>query len=78
MDDNINLHVNPDSILVITREGLLKRLKCPFRVVLNESINVLETDVEYNVQAVYLSNENVMLYVIRGNCYYYFYFIILG
>lgn len=78
MDDNINLHVNPDSILVITREGFLKRLKCPFKVILNEPIHALEIDVEYNVQAVYLSNENIMLYVIRGNCYYYFYFIILG
>jgi hypothetical protein len=77
MENGINTQINPESILIVTKEGVLLRLRCPFKAILVlEVANFKEGDV-YSVQAVYLDNNSIMLYVICGSPYYYHYFEII-
>ena len=77
MNEDLNKHVNPESLLIITKEGILQRLRCPFKCLLIYEVENLHLGETYQVQAVLLDKQSIMLYVIRGNTYYYYYFIIL-
>ncbi|MDP2384822.1 MAG: hypothetical protein Q8M29_00490 [Bacteroidota bacterium] len=74
MVDDVNSNVNPESILVVTNKGVLKRLRCPFKAILIDECPPLFIYTEYKIQAVLMSGEGLMLFVIEGNKYYYFYF----
>lgn len=77
MDNGINTQINPESILVVTKEGVLMRLKCPFKAVLVIEVGNLKETQIYFIQAVYLDGNFIMLYVVEGAPYYYHYFEIL-
>lgn len=67
--------VSTTSILVVDREGNLKRLHCPFRVV---AIVELPPDIAlgafYMVEAVKMTLELKEVYIIEGNGYFIWYF----
>ena len=67
-----------ESLLFITKKGCLKRLKTPFKALLIVQVGELKENETYLVTHVIMSVEEIMSYTIRGNPYYYFYFIILG
>ncbi len=69
---------NHESLLIITNEGVLKRLKTPFRALLIVSITDLEKDQIYLVNAVISNMDNILMYGVKGYSYYYYYFIIIG
>jgi hypothetical protein len=77
MENGINTQTSSDSILVITKEGILKRLKCCFKALLIIELSNLRKDEIYSIQAVYYDSNSVLLYVVEGTSYYYFYFEIL-
>ena len=76
--EETELVVNPDSILVVTEKGILKRIKCPFSVRSLIAIDELKENQLYLVHAVILNKDLIMVYFIRGKPYCYYYFIILG
>jgi hypothetical protein len=70
-------NVNPESILIIDKEGALKRKRCPFKALLIISVANLCLDEIYSVQAVLIDSDNVMVYYVKGLPYHYYYFAIL-
>ena len=77
MDEELNKLVSPESILIIDSKGVLRRLKCPFKVEYTLGDAVLVVGVIYMVQAVAIDEENIMVYFVRGKPYYYYLFLIL-
>lgn len=75
--DEINRYCRPDSILVIGRDGVLRRLHCPFKVVTLHGTQVSKQDQVVFVDAVRISDELVMLYVINKFAIPFYYFAIL-
>jgi hypothetical protein len=66
-----------DSILIITREGQLERIYCPFLVKVIITIPPLNEGDIKQVTAVKVSLELIDVYIIEGRAYYYFNFIIV-
>jgi len=63
-----------DNILVITSEGQLERIYCPFLVIVVISIPpLIEGDIK-QVTAVKVSLELIDVYIIEGRAYYHFNF----
>ena len=63
--------VSTTSILVIDRNGILKRLHCPFKVVaLVEIPPQIIAGVSYLVDAVKMTLELKEVYIIKGKGYY--------
>ena len=76
MDDD-SIKLSNESILVVNQKGVLKRIKTPFRAIVIIAIgNYNENDVCI-VQALYLSKEHLLIYYIKGEAFYYYYFAIL-
>jgi hypothetical protein len=73
----INKYCSPFSILIIGKDGVLKRIVCPFNVVTIHDSSVAKKDQIVSVEAVRLSEDLIMLYVIRKIAMPYFYFIII-
>ncbi len=71
-------YFNHESLLVVTDKGVLKRLKTPFKVFLIIGVNRLKGGELYQVDAVITSMEQVMLYAIEGESYFYSWFIVIG
>ena len=69
--------VGTDSILVITSEGKLIRLYCPFRVICRVNVPPLNIDEEYLVQAVKMTLQLEEVFIIDGKAYYFRYFTIM-
>lgn len=66
-----------ESLLVVSQEGTLLRLRVPFRVQLISKVPELELLEYYQVQCVKQDSQEIMVYFIKGNAYYYFNFNIL-
>lgn len=67
-----------DSILVIDKEGRLRRIYCPFSVKAIKRSKSIEEGRFYKVNAVkWIRGEAVYLYSIDGNDFYYFNFVIV-
>jgi hypothetical protein len=66
-----------DSILIITREGQLERIYCPFLVKVIITIPPLNKGDIKQVTAVKVSLELIDVYIIEGRAYYYFNFKIV-
>ena len=70
--------VSTTSILVIDREGNLKRLKCPFKVVaVVEWPPQITVGASYYVDAVKMTLELKEVYIIQNKGYFIWYFKIL-
>lgn len=77
MSEELNKLVSPESILIINSKGILMRLKCPFRVMYIWMDSVLIAGEVYQVHAVALCEDNIMVYIVKGKPYYYYRFYIL-
>jgi hypothetical protein len=71
-------YFNHESLLIITEKGVLKRLKTPFKVLLIIGVDSLKAHEMYQVNAVITNAQNVMVYAIEGQCYFYYWFIVMG
>ena len=69
--------VNSDSILVINKKGLLRRIYCPFKAICLVDFPDIKQGEKVNVDAVKLTVEIKEVFVIRGVAYYIIYFKIL-
>lgn len=69
--------VDPYSILVIDQYGQLRRIYCPFRVVVIIPVGELQSDNVVSVVAVKITLELKDVYIIGGKGYYFIYFKIL-
>ena len=70
--------VPTDSILVIDRYGKIRRIFCPFKVIVIKPIGDHNVGKELFVDAVKMSEELKDVYIIEWKAYYPFYFKILG
>lgn len=68
--------VSTSSILVVTYEGEVIRLNCPFRVVCNVNIPPLEKGSGYFVQAIRMTLALQEVFIIKGKAYYVWFFSI--
>jgi hypothetical protein len=75
--EDLNRYCSPGSMLIINRNGALERLYCPFRVIVLEDVDVLIADQAYSVNAILISNDLLMLYVVKNRAYPYFFFLII-
>lgn len=66
-----------DSILVITKSGHLKRLYCPFEVIVIQDVGELYKGLICLVNAVKLDLTLIDVYIIRNKAYYFFNFRVL-
>jgi len=73
MEETITIH---DSILIINRGGVLRRLWCPFPVIAIKSIEILHEGETHMVVSVRMGNFK-LLYIIAGVVYDHTFFIIL-
>ncbi len=75
--EGINRYCSPNSILIIDKHGVLRRLVCPFKVVV-----IIENQVEKKgnivfVEAVKISDDLFLLYLIGKTLYPYYLFAIV-
>ena len=63
-----------DSVLIISAEGHLERLWCPFKVIAIVDVHPLEKGQEKAVIAVKLADNLVDVYVIEGKAFYFYNF----
>ena len=75
--EEINKHCKPNSILIITNDGTLKRLYVPFKVVCIRAVITYQIGDVLIVNAVKVSVDLIMVYVIDGKALFYYYFKIL-
>ena len=69
--------VNSDSILVIDKKGLLRRIYCPFKAICLMDFPAITKGEKVSVDAVKLTVEIKEVFIIRGVAYYIIYFKIL-
>ena len=69
--------VNSDSILVIDKKGLLRRIYCPFKAICLVDFPDITKGEKVAVDAVKLTVEIKEVFVIRGVAYYIIYFKII-
>ena len=64
------------SILVITKESVIRRLYTPIEVVCIDSVDDLQYGAVLFVDEVFPDEDDILLYKIKGNLYAYKHFII--
>ncbi len=74
---NFLKYLSPYSILVVTHEGKLVEIHCPFRVKVLGPIGELGRGKIYMVDKVMVSNNLKTVFMIKGNAFYYYHFEIL-
>lgn len=70
----INRFCRPDSLLVIDSQGVLRRLYCPFKVIVLIDIPLLKANDTMDVIGVKISTDLILLYVVRHVAYPYYLF----
>lgn len=75
--DDINQYCSPSSLLIINSEGKLIRLYCSFNVMVLKDFHVFTEGEIKQVDAVKISNDLIMMYVIHRVAYPYYLFIII-
>jgi hypothetical protein len=73
----INRYCSPHSLLIIDRKGVLRRLYCPFKVRAIADVYVYKEGDTLDVIAVKVSEELLLLYIIRHKAYPYYNFRII-
>ena len=69
---------SPRTLYVIDKNGCLRQLRCPFRVVVLTDIAKLKRGQIVIVDEIKVTYELVTVYSIQGYLYYYFYFDIVA
>jgi hypothetical protein len=69
--------VNSDSILVIDKQGFLKRIYCPFKAICLVDFPEIKQGERVNVDAVKLTVEVREVFIIKGIAYYILFFKII-
>jgi len=69
---------SPDTLYIITWNNLLKKLFCPFQVVVKHQIGELEKGELVWVENVKVTVKLKTVYMVRGRAYYYDHFEIIG
>jgi len=69
--------VSSDSILVIDKNGLLRRIYCPFKAVCLVTFPEIRQGEKVSVDSVKLTVEVKEVFVVRGTAYYIIYFNII-
>ena len=69
--------VNSDSILVIDKKGLLRRIYCPFKAICLVDFPAITRGEKVSVDAVKLTVEVKEVYIIKGIAYYILFFKII-
>jgi len=64
-------YIDPHSILVINKQGLMKRLYCPFGVVSISQIGQIPPLTKMIVEEVKASIQDILIYIINGKPYKY-------
>ena len=67
-----------DSVLIISAQGHLERLWCPFKVLVIVDVYPLKKGQEKAVIPVKMANELIDVYIINGKGFYHFNFKILS
>lgn len=65
-------------LLVVTEKGVLKRIKTPFKALLLFRAGGLEENKIYLITAIFVANNGIMEYKVKGEQYHYYLFIIIG
>lgn len=68
---------SPNIIYIITSNNLLKKLICPFKVLVKHHIGDLEKGELVWVEFVKVTVKLKTVYIVRGRAFYYYHFIIL-
>ena len=68
---------SPTTILIVTWNNVLKRLFCPFRVMVKHQIGELEKGERVWVESVKVTLKLTTVFIIKGRAYYYYHFEIL-
>jgi hypothetical protein len=68
---------DPDCLFIVEPNGLLRKLHCPFKVKLTKNVPNLKLHDVYDVQAVMVSREGLLVYYVLGKAYFYFNFEVL-
>jgi hypothetical protein len=69
--------VSSDSILVIDQRGQIKRIYCPFPVIVIIRVGELTPGLKVLVEAIKMTPELKDVYIIEGKAYYPVYFKVL-
>jgi len=69
--------VSIDSILVVNRKGRLRRIYCPFRVIVVVPVGKLEEGMIVLVEAIKMTEDLRNVFVVEGKAYYLVHFQIL-
>jgi hypothetical protein len=69
--------VSSESVLIVDEKGHLKRIRCPFIVLVIVSVGELDKDQEHKVQSVLSDPIGILVYTIKAKNYYYWNFLIL-
>ena len=69
--------ISSDSILVIDRLGLLRRIYCPFKTICLVTFPDIKQGDKVSVDAVKLSVEVKEVFIIKGTAYYIIFFKII-
>jgi hypothetical protein len=69
--------VSSDSLLVIDKLGLLRRLYCPFKAVCLVTFPEIKQGEKVAVEAVKLTVEIKEVFIVKGTAYYIIYFNII-
>lgn len=75
--EEINKYCSPNSLLILDKHGVLRRLLCPFRVKVKPDTLIFPNKDICLVEAVKINDDLLLLYVIMHKAYPYYYFIII-
>lgn len=70
-------YISPQSILVVNKQGLMKRLYCPFGVLTNQQIGTIPSSTRMIVEEVLITLQDILVYIINGKQYHHSNFHIL-
>lgn len=68
---------SPDTLYIVTWNNLLKRLICPFEVVVKHQIGDLNEGEKVLVEAVKVTAQLKTVFIVRGRAFFYYHFKIL-
>lgn len=73
----INLYCSPASLLVVTGNGLLLRIYCPFTVLVIREVDCYKVGEKLSVIQVKMDVKLTLVYIINNKGYYYYNFALL-
>jgi hypothetical protein len=74
---DLNQYCDPRSILILDKDGKLRRIQCPFKVVTLCTFHIYSANVTVEVSAVKITLELLLVYVVEGVAFPYYLFRIV-